>query len=190
MTPNWPWTLSNDKCSAGTKDLRLNFWSILLYDHCFSRYKVARNRKCTEWPQTELEHLTVKRTLYTLNAYPWSPNFGLFRSTISRFQDTCTRARSAKNWNYIEWPHPELEHLTVRSTIYTQNTYPWGPKFCPFRCTISRFRYTTLLSNDLNICTLMLISIEAQDAKQNREKLTYLWIWLEMFPYSTAWCHQ
>ncbi len=29
-----------------------------------------------------------------------------------------------------------------------------------------------LLSNDLSICILMLISIEAQDAKQTREKLT------------------
>ncbi len=30
-----------------------------------------------------------------------------------------------------------------------------------------------LLSNDLSICTLIRISIEAQDAKQTREKLTY-----------------
>ncbi len=30
-----------------------------------------------------------------------------------------------------------------------------------------------LLSNDLSICTLMFISIEAQDGKQTREKLTY-----------------
>ncbi len=29
-------------------------------------YKVSENRKCTEWPQTELEQLTVKNTLYTL----------------------------------------------------------------------------------------------------------------------------
>ncbi len=34
-------------------------------------------------------------------------------------------------------------------------------------------QYIMLLSNDLSICTLMLISIEAQDAKQTREKLTY-----------------
>ncbi len=30
-------------------------------------YKVAENRKCTKWPQTELKHLPVKSTLYTLN---------------------------------------------------------------------------------------------------------------------------
>ena len=33
-------------------------------------YKVGENRKCTEWPQTELEHLTVKRTLYTIILNP------------------------------------------------------------------------------------------------------------------------
>ena len=35
--------------------------------------------------QIELEDLTVKSTLYTLNTYPRGPNFGPFRSIISRF---------------------------------------------------------------------------------------------------------
>ncbi len=57
----------------------------------FPRYKVAENRKswkCTEWPQTELEYLTVKKLLYTWNTYPWGPNFGPFHSTTIDFQDT------------------------------------------------------------------------------------------------------
>ena len=33
-------------------------------------YKVFENQQCTEWPQTELEHVTDKSTLYTLNTYP------------------------------------------------------------------------------------------------------------------------
>ncbi len=36
---------------------------------------------------TELEHLTVKITLYALNIYPRGPNFGSFRSTTSGLQD-------------------------------------------------------------------------------------------------------
>ena len=32
--------------------------------------KNRKNQKCTDWPQPYLEHLTVKRTMYTLNAYP------------------------------------------------------------------------------------------------------------------------
>ena len=49
------------------------FSSVLLYDQRLSRYKVGQNRKGTERPQTEIEHLTVKSTLYTLThvtAYP------------------------------------------------------------------------------------------------------------------------
>ncbi len=41
------------------------------------------------------EHFAVKSTLYTLNTYPEGPNFGLFRSTTSVFQDT----RSSKVGN-------------------------------------------------------------------------------------------
>ena len=63
-----------------------------------SRYKVVRNWKCTEWPLTDLGHFTVKSTLYTLNTYPWGPNFGPFGSTISRFRET-TCKRSAKIGN-------------------------------------------------------------------------------------------
>ncbi len=33
-------------------------------------YKVGENRKCTEWPETEIEYLTVKSTLYTPNITP------------------------------------------------------------------------------------------------------------------------
>ncbi len=52
---------------------------------------VMKHVQCTEWPQTELEDLTVKSTLYTLSTYPWGPNCGPFRSTISCFRDiTCT----------------------------------------------------------------------------------------------------
>ena len=37
--------------------------------------------------QTELEHLTVKSTLYKSKTYPWGPSFGPFCSTASGFQD-------------------------------------------------------------------------------------------------------
>ncbi len=52
----------------------------------FSRNKVVETSKRTEWLQTDLEHLTVKSTLY-LRAYPRGPKFGPFRSTSSHFQD-------------------------------------------------------------------------------------------------------
>ncbi len=79
--------------------------------------------------------------LYTLNSYPCGPSLDQFRSRISCFSDT-TCTRSAKNWKCTEWPQTKLEHLTVKSTLYTLNTYPCGPNFRSFRSTTSRFRDT------------------------------------------------
>ncbi len=42
-----------------------------------------------------------------------------------------------------EWTQTELEDFTIKCTLYTLNTRPWGPNFGPFRSTGSRFRYTT-----------------------------------------------
>ncbi len=64
--------------------------------------------------QTELEHLTVKSTPYTLNTYPSGPNFGPFRSTTSCFRDT----KSSKIGNAPSDPKLNLEHLTVKGTLY------------------------------------------------------------------------
>ncbi len=74
MTPNWTWTLNSQKYSMYTKylPLRPKFWSVSLYDQLFLRhnmYKIGENRKSTEWLQTDLEHLTVKRTLYIYTKY-------------------------------------------------------------------------------------------------------------------------
>ena len=93
MTPNWTWTFDSQKYTVYMTYLPLGpkFWSVFLYDLPFPRCnmnKVGEKRKCTEWPQTELEHLTVKSTLYTLNTYLWGSNFGPIRSTISLFRDT------------------------------------------------------------------------------------------------------
>ncbi len=40
--------------------------------------KIVENWKSTEWPQTDLGHLTVKVTLDTFHTYPWGPNFHAF----------------------------------------------------------------------------------------------------------------
>ncbi len=59
-----PWKLYGLKYPVYTKDLPLwpKFWSSLLCDQPFTRYKVVKNRKnwkCIKWPQTDLEHLTM-----------------------------------------------------------------------------------------------------------------------------------
>ena len=70
----------------------------------FSKIKFVKNRKCAEWPQTELEHLTVKGILYTLHTSPTGPNFGQFRSMSSRFWDR----NSSKNGNSLNDPKINL----------------------------------------------------------------------------------
>ncbi len=116
MTPNWIWTLNTQNYSVYIKYLpqRSKFWCVLLYDYPFPRYntyKVGENRKCTEWPQTELDDSAVKSTLYTLNTYPWGPNFGPFRFMISGFQDT----KSSKIGNASS--DPKLNLNTQQSKV-------------------------------------------------------------------------
>ncbi len=139
MAPIWPWTLNNDKYFAGNKDLplRLKFWSIFSTTTCYRDIRLPENRKCTEWPQTELEHLSIKST-------PGDPNCGPFYSTISSFLVTsCTK--SSKIGNAPNAPKLNLNawQSIFKSTLYTLNAYPWGPNFGPFHCTISRFREAT-----------------------------------------------
>ncbi len=65
----------------------------------FWRYKVVENWKCTQWPQKDLNHLTVKRNMYTLNTQPQGPNFNPFRSMTSRFRDKRSKIGNAPNDN-------------------------------------------------------------------------------------------
>ena len=58
------------------------------------RYRLVENRKCAEWPQNDLKHLSVKSTLCTLNTDPRSPNFTAFRSTTTVFEiQGCRKAQ-------------------------------------------------------------------------------------------------
>ena len=135
--------------------------------HVQSRWRSERHRMTPNWMWT----LNSQSTLYTLNTYRGGPNFGPFRSTVSRFLDTTciwlAKIGNAPNdpkvntWpsnvrciNQIlthevqilvrfalrlaffseihgrqkrqctEWPQTELEHRTVKSTLYVSNTYP------------------------------------------------------------------
>ncbi len=185
MTPNWTWTLNNDKYCAGTKNSGVKFWSILLHDDWYSRYKVARNSEmhrmtpkwtwtlnspknsiytkylplgpfhstisrsrdttCTRLAKSKMHRMTPnwiwtfngqKYSIYTKNLPP-GPNFGPFRSTTA-----VPRYKAVKNWKCTEPPQTELEHLTAKSTLYTLNAYPWGPNLGLFRSTNTRFRDT------------------------------------------------
>ena len=88
MTPEWPSAFNCQKYPVYIHLIltpRPKLHSFSLCYHPFSRNKIVENRKCTEWPQNDLNHLTVTSALYTLNTYPGGPNFNPFRCTVARF---------------------------------------------------------------------------------------------------------
>ncbi len=81
----------------------------------FARYKIAENRKHAEWPQNDIEPLTIKSTLVALNTYHWGPNCGLFCSTSSYHR--------AWSPNYPK--HLTLNLFTQHPTNCLHNGNPW-----------------------------------------------------------------
>ena len=124
MTSNWTWKLNSQKYSIYTEylSLRPKFWSVLLYDWPFSRYRMykvaAEISEMHRMSPTVLEHLTIKSTPYTLNTYPRGPNFGRFVLRLAVFN-------------------------TQKYPIHPTYTLPRGPNFGPFRSTTSGFQDIT-----------------------------------------------
>ena len=87
--PKWTWTLNSQKYSTYRKYLTPEVQILIRFALwlAVSEIQGRQNQKFTEWPQTELEHLTINTTLYTLNTYPWGPKFAPFCSTTSIFED-------------------------------------------------------------------------------------------------------
>ena len=101
MTSDSPWTLNYQPCIHWIFTHKAQISSVSLWPATL-RYKI------------NLEHLTVKSTLYTLNIYPWGPNFHLFHSTTNRFQDT----KLLKIGNALNDLITDRKHLTVKSILY------------------------------------------------------------------------
>ena len=118
MTPKWTWTLNSQDYSTYTKYLpQTSLLTFGLYCSMTSSYKVVKNRNCTEQSHIELENLTIKSILYTctINTYTRGPTFGPFH--YMKWQ--LSKYKVAKNLNCTKWPQTELEHLAVKSTLYT-----------------------------------------------------------------------
>ena len=121
---------------------RPEFHTFLLYDQPFLRYRDTKieieKSKWTQWPQNDLNHLSVKSTRCTLNTCPRGPNFILFRSMTSRFRDT---SFSKSKWT--QWTQNDFNHLSVKNSPYIHWILePRGPNFNPFCSTTSHFRDT------------------------------------------------
>ncbi len=118
----------------------------------------SENWKRTEWPQTHLEHLIVKRTLssytpevqilvrFTLQAAIFKlQGWQKIRNALNDFRlrpyslydQPFSRYKAVENKKYTEWFQIEMKHLTAQSTlIHTSSPYnPRSPNFDPFHST-------------------------------------------------------
>ena len=134
--PEWPQVVNCQKYPAYTEysHPRPKFHSVWLYDEPCLRYKVDENRKCTQWPQNDLNHLSVKSTLSTLNTHP--------RAKISLFftlWPAIFEIQGCRKSEMNPMTQNDLNHLSVTSTLSTLNTHLWCQTFTPFRSTTTVF---------------------------------------------------
>ncbi len=111
--------------------LKTKFHSVSLYDQEFSRYKLLGNRKCTEWHQNDLHHLTVKS------------KYSIYIECLA------LRPKFHSVWLYCE-----------KFPVYTEYAPP-RPKFIQLLSTTSNFRDTFLsklskIGNAMNDTTMTL----------------------------------
>ncbi len=116
-----PWIVLEHLTVKSTLILNTYCFSIrfALWTALFDIQGCRKNQKCTKWPQTDLKQLLPKVScihLCTLNTWPMRPNIGPFHSTSRRFRDT--------SLSKIKWTQTDLEHLTVKSTLYTLKAWP------------------------------------------------------------------
>ncbi len=67
---------------------RPKFHSVFALRPAIFEIQAGWKSECTEWPQNDLNHWSVKSILCPLTTRPSGPNFTLFRSMTSHFRDT------------------------------------------------------------------------------------------------------
>ncbi len=141
ITPEWLWALN------GQNLYTLYTYTLDTYPQgpnfiCFTLRPAAcdiqscRNRKRSEWPETELEHLTIEGTLHTLNAYPRGPNFHLFALHLGILEIQCCR-KSEMHWMTSDW----LWTLNCQKWLGYINYLALRPKF---HSTVAPFELTAV----------------------------------------------
>ncbi len=96
--------------------------------------------KYTEWPQSNLEHLKDKCTIYILHKYHDVQMFGRFTVWSAVF-----KIQGCRNSKFTEWPQNNLEQLTVKGTLYKLRLAPVSQFLVRFRSTTCRF-WDTMVS--------------------------------------------
>ena len=159
MTSGWPKTWSVNciqRIFATDAQILVRF---ALQPAVFLRNKVVKNWKYTEWPQDDLEHLTVKKKK-KVPCIHWT--FAPESQILNRFAVRASirfRGKVVENRKCTEWPQTDFEHLTDKGVpVYTEHLPTRGPNVGPFRYTISRF-WDTRLSKIGNVPDYLRLSL-------------------------------
>ncbi len=110
-------------------------FTVSLYDELLSSYKPFW-KKCTKWPQNDIEHYKLKWSPYVLivSIIPKFHSVSLYDQPFLRYRafwDKCT-----------EWPQNDLEPYKFKCTPYIYNYCPRVLNFTPFRSTTTIFQHT------------------------------------------------
>ncbi len=131
MTPNWTWTLNSQNYPIYTVNIPpeghilVRFALRPVVFKIQGRQKWEIHRMTPNWTGT---HNSQKYPVYT-KYLPCGPYFAPFSYVTSHFRGLTMSFKSRK---CTECPQTQVEHLTVKSTLYTSNTYPWGPNLVRF----------------------------------------------------------
>ena len=88
---------------------------------------IAKNVKCTERSQNEIEHYRAKYTPCKLNYYPQTLNFPPFCSTIAHFPDNwCFWFLHRVQWWVLNFQKEFVKNHTVKISKIP-NLVSWGP---------------------------------------------------------------
>ncbi len=134
-----PWKFKSQKCplcrpTISAPKYQICVLSVLRPVVFEIKGRKSKKSKCTESPQADLQHLTVKSTLYIPSTFPLGPQF-CYDLIYSRYKVV----EIGKKRKYTEWAQTDLDHLVVDSTFHTLRICHRGPNFAPFHCTTSRF---------------------------------------------------
>ncbi len=111
----------------------------IVFHSMTSRFRDIRLSKLDmHWMTLDWPWNNIKNTLYTLNIYLLGQMFSQFRFTTSLFLPE----KGCQHFGNTGWSqyHNDFKIVTVKSTFYTLNTYPWVPNFRVFHCMTSRFQ--------------------------------------------------
>ncbi len=78
--------------------------------------------------KSEMHRMTPEMTLSTyltkVPCIPWILTHNAQISLCFTLRTAVFEIQGFDNWKCTEWPQNDLKHLTVKSTLYTQNTHP------------------------------------------------------------------